>query len=462
MNAPRIMIAAVSSGSGKTMITCGILQALVNRGMKVASFKCGPDYIDPMFHENVIGTESKNLDLFLADTRTTKYIFGSTAENSDISVVEGVMGFYDGKGGNSFEASSYDLSGRLDIPVILVVDTMGMSTSAAALVKGFTEFRENNIKGVILNNMDEKIYDPIKEMIEKELKVPVMGYVPPVKELVIESRHLGLLMPHEITGLKEKLNGLAVLLERTLDIDEIIQTARSARDLRYEEPKFGYEKNNVKIGVAKDECFCFIYKDNIELLERFGAEIIYFSPLNDEHLPDDIEGMIIPGGYPELYAERLSGNISMLNEINSRIKEGMPCMAECGGFMYLHDELEDTSGILRKMVSVISGKAFRTEKLLRFGYATITSKNDGILNKDRNIKGHEFHFWESTDCGDDCDAVRTTGERYGCMHNTENLAAGFPHLYYLSDPGTANNFLVKCSLYEKRRGKPHRSQELPV
>ena len=449
MNIPRIMIAAASSGSGKTMITCGILQALVNRGMDVASFKCGPDYIDPMFHENVIGTRSRNLDLFFTDAGTTRYLFGRTAKDSDISVTEGVMGFYDGLGGTSLDASSYDLSCKLDMPVILLVNCKGASASVAALVKGFKEFRNNNIKGVILNNASEKMYVPLKKMIEEEIGIPVVGHVPNVRDMVIESRHLGLVLPNEVEGLKDKLNGLAALLEKTLDMDSIIRTADSAPDFDYKEPELKFKAVNVKIGVADDECFCFIYKDNIELLERLGAEIVHFSPLHDSRLPD-VSGIILPGGYPELFAERLSNNSTMLSDIEQRIGEGMPCMAECGGFMYLHDELEDSSGTFHKMAGVIKGRSFRTEKLSRFGYISIISKNEGILRKGTEIKGHEFHYWDSTDPGKDCKAVKTSGVRYECMHTGGNIAAGFPHLYYYSDPGTAHNFLKICASHRDK------------
>ena len=451
MNIPRVMIAAASSGSGKTTITCGILQALVNRGMKVASFKCGPDFIDPMFHERVIGTEAGNLDLFFTDPETTRYLFGRVAKDSDISVVEGVMGFYDGSGGSSVKASSYDLSCKLGIPVILVVDCKGMSVSAAAIVKGFAGFMDNNIKGVILNNMSEKLFVPIKELIEREMNVRVIGYVPRVKDIMVESRHLGLVLPHEVGGLKDRLGRLADLLERTLDIDLLLQIAGSACSFEYIEPAIVHEPMKVRIGVAKDECFCFIYRDNMELLERYGAEIAYFSPLNDKCLPPDIQGMILPGGYPELYAERLSTNAAMLDSIYRSINNGMPCMAECGGFMYLHERLEDHTGTYRKMAGVIKGNAFRTGKLSRFGYISVTPKNDGLLKKGRTIKGHEFHYWDSTDCGNGCEAVRTTGERYECMHHGESIAAGFPHLYYYSDPDTAYNFLLKCASYKEKR-----------
>jgi cobyrinic acid a,c-diamide synthase len=450
MRIPRIMLAAPSSGSGKTLITCGILQALVNRKMNVTSFKCGPDFIDPMFHERVIGTRSGNIDLFFTDEGLAKYLFCRAAEGSDISVTEGVMGFYDGIGGTSLEASSYDVSRRLDIPVILVIDGRGASMSVVPVIKGFTEFRENNVKGVILNNMSEKVYPGIKKAIEDELGIKVIGRVPKVRELVIESRHLGLVMPHEVDMLKEKLNGLSEILERTLDIDSLISIANTAGDLACTAPAQGCDTMKVRIGVAADDCFCFLYKENTELLERLGAEIAYFSPLRDERLPEGIAGILIPGGYPELYADALSGNAPMLREIKRRIGEGMPCMAEGGGFLYLHNELEDSSGGRRRMAGVVDGTAFRTGKLSKFGYFSITAEKDGLMMAGTSVKGHEFHYWDSTDEGKDCVAVRPSGGQHVCMHNGRNLFAGFPHLYYYSNPEVPRRFLAECRSYSEK------------
>jgi len=447
MRIPRIMITAPTTGSGKTLITCGILQALVNRGMNVASFKCGPDYIDPMFHEKVIGTRSSKIDLFFTDTKVAKYMFCRAAERSDISVIEGMMGFYDGLSATSYTASPYDISSRLGLPAILLIDCSASYMTSVPIAKGFKEFRENNIKGVILNNADESAYQAMKEMIERETNIKVFGYVPRVGELVIESRRLGLVLPHEVDAIKDKLNRLADILEKTLDIDSIIQTAGSAPEMEYEVPDLGHDPVKVRIGVASDECFCFIYKDNIELLERFGAEIAYFSPLHDERLPENINGLIIPGGYPEMFADKLSGNTTMLKDIRERIGKGMPCMAESGGFMYLHNEFEDTSGKFHKMAGVIDGTAFRTEGLVRFGYFSFTAKNNGMMDKGLTVKGHEFHFWDSTACGNDCDAVRPSGGGHSCMHNTNNLFAGFPHLYYYSNPDTVHGFLIRCRSY---------------
>ena len=448
MKIPRIMFAAPSSGSGKTLITCGILQALVNRKMNVSSFKCGPDFIDPMFHERVIGTRSGNIDMFMAGRDTAKYLFCRSAERSDISVIEGVMGFYDGMGIASTEASSYDVSSELGIPVILVINARGASASVLPMIKGFLEFKKNNIKGVILNNVSEKVYEGLKGAIETELGIAAVGYVPKVKELVIESRHMGLVLPHEVEMLKEKLNDFSKILERTLDIDTIVRTAGSAPDIRCGAPALP-AKTKARIGVAADECFCFLYKDNIELLERMGAEISYFSPLRDKHVPEGIGGIIIPGGYPELYADTLSNNAQMLADIKERVAGGMPCMAEGGGFLYLHDELEDISGKFRKMAGVVNGKAFRTEKISKFGYTTIKAKKDGLMKKGTVLRGHEFHYWDSTACGADCEGTKASGTVHECMHNGKNTFVGFPHLYYYSNSDAMRGFLSECKAYSE-------------
>jgi cobyrinic acid a,c-diamide synthase len=228
MSCPRVIIGAQSSGSGKTTVTCGILQALVNRGMKVASFKCGPDYIDPMFHSNVIGARSKNLDPFFVDDDTLRYLFKRTAEEHEISIIEGVMGFYDGMKAASTDGSSYDVSNKLEAPVILLVNCRGASVSCVPVVKGFADFRPNNIKGVILNNMSPHVFEEVKKIIEAETKVKVIGYVPKLKDINLESRHLGLILPDEVVALKDNLNRLAGILEETLDIDALISIANSA------------------------------------------------------------------------------------------------------------------------------------------------------------------------------------------------------------------------------------------
>lgn len=454
MSKKRVMIAAISSGSGKTTITCGILQALVNRKLKVASFKCGPDYIDPMFHSKVIGARSRNIDSFFNDENTVKYLVDKNSQNADISVIEGVMGFYDGLAGISTKASSYDVARITDTPVILLINCKGMSVSILPIIKGFKEYmKDSNIQGVILNQMSKMLYPEIKKSIEENLDLKVLGYVPNLKDLVIESRHLGLVTPDEIKDLKEKLNELADILEETLEIDEIINLADKSKDLIYNKPEIHKLEDNIRIAVALDEAFCFYYEDNIELLKEMGADIVYFSPLKDERIPDNIHGIIFGGGYPELYAKELSLNKTMIESVKSTVYNGLPCVAECGGFMYLHESMEDDKSQPYDMVGLIKGKAYKTPKLNRFGYIKLTALEDNFLcKKGEEIAGHEFHYWDSTNCGSSFKAQKPLRKRnWECINITENLFAGYPHVHYYSNMQFPYNFLKKCISYKGGR-----------
>ena len=459
MRLPRIMLAAPASGSGKTLVTCGILQALVNRGLRVASFKCGPDYIDPMFHSRVIGARSGNLDTFFTDGETTRYLFGRAASEADISVIEGVMGYFDGLGGISEQASSSDVARTLDAPVVLVVNCRGMSLSALALIQGFVEYRKpGQIRGVILNQLPASLYPDLKARIEEGLPVRVLGYVPKAEDLVLESRHLGLVLPGEIERLREKLQKLAALLEETLDLEGLISMAREAPQLLYREPELpraqaqlpGHGKilrhGTIRIGVAQDEAFCFTYRDNLQILQDLGAELVPFSPLADAGLPENLQGLILSGGYPELHAARLAENASMREAVREAVQGGLPCIAECGGFLYLHRTLEGEDGKDYPMAGVISARAYRTPRLSRFGYITLTAKEDQLLlAKGEEIRGHEFHYWESESCGEAMRAQKPLRKRgWDCVHGTASLYAGFPHLFFYSNPDAALRFLEKC------------------
>ena len=459
MKIPRILLAAGASGSGKTLITCGLLQALVNRGLKVASFKCGPDYIDPMFHSRVIGTRSRNLDTFFTDGDRTRYLLAKNASDCEIAVMEGVMGYYDGVGGITSRASAYDLASTTDTPVILIVNSRGMSVSLAAYVKGFLEYKkDSHICGVIFNQMSPMLYPRMKKLLEEELSVKVLGYVPKVEDCVIESRHLGLVLPEEIPELKSRLQKLSEVLEKTLDIDGVLELAGGAPELAAPEPEmliqkdtaFGYRtEEKVRIGVADDEAFCFFYADNLNLLEQMGAELVRFSPIHDRELPEDLDGLLLSGGYPELNGEALEENQEMCTRIREVIRDGMPCLAECGGFMYLHQEMEDMEGKQRRVCGVIPGRAYRTPKLNRFGYITLTEKQDTGLGE---IPAHEFHYFDSADCGEDFHAAKPASKRgWDCIHDRGRLMAGFPHLYYYGNPRVPARFLKNALEYKKER-----------
>lgn len=480
---PRIMLAAPSSGSGKTMITCGILQAFVNRKLSPASFKCGPDYIDPMFHTKVIGTKSRNLDTFFTDAEITRYLFARTAADAGVSVMEGVMGFYDGLGGISPRASSYELASLTDTPVILVVNARGMSLSVIPLIRGYLEYEKQlgkqTIRGVILNQTTKMTYLLLKEKAEQQTGVRLLGYVPRLEDCTIESRHLGLVTPDEIADLKQTLGRLSAELENCLDLDGILELAQEAPDyderelmlpekvkkcLTGAETRSGTgkteEKVHPKIGIAVDEAFCFYYEDNLDLLRQLGAEMVPFSPLHDSCLQTEFDGMIFGGGYPELYAKQLAENRPMKEQIRTLLENGMPYLAECGGFMYLHEEMEDMEGHPHRMCGVIPGRVFRTKKLSRFGYIDLKAKKDAgeqLLGKGQTIRGHEFHYFDSTNSGTDYQAKKPSGKRsWDCIHGNRHSAAGYPHLYYWSNPEFAASFLaqaLKFSERQKEKGK---------
>ncbi len=457
----RFMLAGTKSGAGKTTITCGILQNLINRGYGVSSFKCGPDYIDPMFHGKVIGTKSGNLDSFFTGERELKVLLYNNSRDTDISVMEGVMGYYDGIG-FSDTASTYSVAAMTKTPVILIVDAKGMSGSLGAILKGFISYKEESyIKGVIFNRLPERLYEEAKKLAE-ELGIQAFGYVPVLPECSLESRHLGLVTAEEIKDLKSKINRLAHELTKTIDFAGILALAGQAEPLGVPEPG-PYNKRQkgiavkegiaatkgISLAVAQDEAFCFTYRDNLELLKNLGATLVPFSPIRDKELPKDIDGLLLCGGYPELYTKDLSGNSSMRNSIKTAVDNGMPTIAECGGFMYLHEKLEDKDGYEYPMAGVIPGRCFKTGRLQRFGYIYLKGAADSLISGGQEIlKAHEFHYWDSDNCGKAFHAEKPGGIReWDCVHATENLYAGFPHLYFYGNPSIAVRFLEKCGQY---------------
>lgn len=460
MKFKRIMIAATGSGSGKTTITCALMQILKNKGQQVISFKCGPDYIDPMFHEKVIGVSSKNLDTFFTNEEQTKRILLKNRTKNDFAVLEGVMGLYDGLAGIKEEGSSYHLARITQTPIILVVDAKGMGRSMIPLIAGFMAYdKEHLIQGVLLNRMSKSYYEIIKPMLEEELKICVLGYLPEHKELQIESRHLGLIMPEEQKNIEIKLQIISEEFGKTVLLEEIMRIAENAEELEEDNPleqnKYGQSeqemaKDKPVIAVAKDEAFCFYYEDNLLLLQESGAIIQYFSPIHDKELPFGCNGLLLGGGYPELYARELSENNTMLVSIKKAIAKGMPVVAECGGFMYLHSAIIDKSGQSYEMAGVIPAVCHDTGKLMRFGYIELQEKRSCFLPEDESIKGHEFHYYDSTDNGEDCFAIKpVTDKKYSCVIEGENYWLGFPHLYYPSNPKFAHCFVRKAKQYKR-------------
>ena len=447
MDSPRLLFAAPASGSGKTTVVCGLLRALKNRGKGVRAFKCGPDFIDPLFHETVVGVPSGTLDLFFSDQDQLKRLYCRHAAGADLCLIEGVMGYYDGLGAATDRASSYAVARALDAPVVLIVDGRGQSLSALATLEGFLRFREDSrIRGVLFNRMSESVYNALKPQVEA-LGVRPLGYVPKAPEVMVESRHLGLVTPGEIEDLGQKLDALAALLERTVDMEGLLALAGSAPALEAPPAPPIPPLPRTRIAVARDQAFCFLYRDNLDLLADYGAELIFFSPLHDDALPAGAQGLILPGGYPELHARALSENESMRRSVREAIQNGLPCLAECGGFLYLHRELEDMEGRSWPMAGVLDARAYRTPRLGRFGYITLTAKADtAFLPAGETVRGHEFHYFESESCGDALHAQKPTGSRgWDCGHSRGNLLMGFPHLYYPSDPQLIERFLRACA-----------------
>lgn len=451
---PRILLAAPGSGSGKTLLTTGLLTLFHNRGIRCRSFKCGPDYIDPMFHKYVLGIDSCNLDSFFLPEEELRELFRKRAADAELSVLEGVMGYYDGIGGNSTAASTYEVAKITDTPVILVVDGKGSSLSLAAQIKGFLDYqKDSHICGVILNKTNKMVGERLRPEIEK-LGVRYLGAVPVCETMDIKSRHLGLTMPQEQSELRGHLNAFAKQLEEYLDVDGILELAGYSKkeeseqsnqtDLNQEETKQDEirpidsesEPSTRRMAVAMDEAFCFYYQENLDFLRQRGWELIPFSPLHDAALPEQIHAILLGGGYPELYAKELSANEPMLASIRNAHAEGIKILAECGGFLYLQEHLEDEMGNRWPMAGLIHADGFRTEKLGRFGYISLT-QNGAV-----RIKGHEFHYWDSTAPGSAFRAEKPQSNRgWDCMYRTDSLLAGFPHLYYLSGPDLILSFL---------------------
>lgn len=501
------MISAPKSGSGKTLVSVSMMKAFSMLGKKVSAFKCGPDYIDPMFHKKILKVPSKNLDLFFTDENATKDIFLS-GNSAEISVIEGVMGLYDGLGGTEEAASTYALARALKSPVILVIDARGMARSVLAEIAGFLSMDTGNlIRGVILNNISPSLFRILKPLIEKNLPVKALGFFPHQDEIKIESRYLGLKLPGEIKSIEENVEKAAEKLRKSADLEEILKIAESALELEFSEnldemkgegkteilPNFvdlaslpiqtaltnrqnlidGTEKSDEKnginrrdssnpvnlqnfqkkarIAVAKDEAFCFYYDDNLRLLEKFGAELVFFSPLRDARLPENVSGLILGGGYPEMFAEQLEKNEQMRNSVKNAVENGLPSLAECGGFIYLHKNLVDRNKKFFKMAGVIDADTFWAGKLVRFGYVSIREKNPLFLKKNPEIKGHEFHYFDSEKNGSDCEETKPVGgKKFEAGFTGENHWWGFAHLYYASNPEFAENFVEACRKWQEK------------
>lgn len=454
----RFMLTAMHSNAGKTVMTCALLEALKRRKFDVRSFKCGPDYIDPMFHSRVLGIPCRNLDLFLQGKE--KAVETLSVHGGELAVLEGAMGFYDGMAGTA-ENSAWEIAAATGTPAVLVVRPKGVGISLAAQIRGMMSFRpQSRISGILLADCKSMLAEYLTPILERETGLPVMGYMPSMREAELGSRHLGLMTAEEIRDLSDRIAVLAEQAEKTIDIDRLLELAESAA---CEEKATCAERtestgspdpggisvdngtHSCRIAAARDKAFCFCYEDSLDALRRAGAELVFFSPLADSHLPDDVQGVYLCGGYPELYAEELSQNSTLRHELRERIQGGLPVIAECGGFLYLQRELEDENGRVWPECGVLPGKGFRTKRLQRFGYQWLQADTDSMLFRaGEKIPVHEFHYWDCSDNGTALMSVKPDGRQWPCGYADDRMYAAFPHLHLGGEVPLAERFVQRC------------------
>jgi cobyrinic acid a,c-diamide synthase len=453
MSVRRLVIAGTGSGVGKTTLTIGLMSALKNRGYTVQGFKCGPDYIDPTYHTAVTGRVSRNIDSWMLNHEMVKEIVNRGSEGADISIIEGVMGFFDGKNPTNNNGSTAEISIITKSPVVLVVNCASMARSAAAIVMGFQAFlKETNIVGVIANRVgSEGHFKIVKTAIEQECGIPVLGYLKKDHEIAIPERHLGLIPSVERGELNPFFDSLGELVLETVDVEALYELAKAA-PLEIKESQFKRkEKEAVRIAVARDAAFNFYYQENLEMVEASGAELIEFSPLKGETLPDDVDGLYIGGGFPEEFAEELAEQKEVKRSIRAAIEKGLPTLAECGGFMFLTEYLETTDEKNYEMVGVIPGKVKMQTKLAALGYREITAEEGNfLLNGDLNARGHEFHYSTFHPNTEIQHAYQTKGMRGFKQegYRKGNLIAGYTHFHFGSCPGMVENWINKCKEYQ--------------
>lgn len=483
----QIAVSALSSDSGKTLIACGLLEILKRKGLNPCAFKTGPDYIDPMFHRSILGVSSRNLDLVMSDEAYVRESYVRELGEHGSSVIEGVMGMYDGLSGKTDIGSCWHLADTLDVPVLLVVSPRGSSLTVAAEVKGMAAFRQNShIAGIFLNRCKKMYAGMMKEILEKETGIPVIGSLQEIPDIRVKSRHLGLYQADEIEDLQQNIGKAADAMEAALDwekLEEVFsveapdsetaetpETAASEKDIAGSEaskadsraahssfPAFNFARGEKRavIAVARDEAFSFCYRETEEEIDRRGGEIVYFSPIHEPCVPEDADAVYLPGGYPELYARELSENRSMRGSMRTEIRNGLPVIAECGGFLYLLESLTDADGKTWPMAGVFPGGSRNSGRLVRFGYADMKAESDSLLmRRGETMRIHEFHYWEADEEGSEFSLKKPLSTRsYAEGYAGKTWYAGFPHLYLAAHPESVERFIDAAEEYRRSRGQ---------
>jgi len=455
---PRIVIAGVHSGVGKTTVATALMKALSQQGLKVQPFKVGPDYIDPGYHTAATGRYCRNLDAWFLGENGVREMFVRSAVGADISVIEGVMGLYDGRGSGD-EGSTAQVAKILKAPVILVLDARSMARSAAAIVLGYRNFDPDlNLCGVILNRVgSERHYRLLTEAIQETTGIPVLGRLGYKSDMELPERHLGLLPTAEKNNLSYLLNTMSHKIREGVSLERLISLAG-----RFPPPpqpgRLVFPENpaipRARIGLVLDDAFNFYYRDGLELLSHLGAEIIECSSLQGK-LPSDLDGLYIGGGFPEMFAREISENQEFINGVRERCAMGMPVYAECGGMMFLAGAVTDFSGRRHDMAGIIPGETVMLKKRAALGYVTAVSLKDSILAPaGSRIKGHEFHysFLQGMDPSNHAYLLKKEGEEGDRPdgYSSGNLIASYLHIHFAGCPGEADSFVMACEAFRRK------------
>lgn len=460
----RLVIAGTSSGAGKTTVTIGLMAALQRRGLRVQGFKCGPDYIDPTYHTAVTGRQSRNLDTWMLAHDTMREIFLRGSQEADLSIIEGVMGLYDGKDPRSNTGSTAEISVLLEAPVLLVVNVQSMARSAAAIVMGYQKLDERvRIAGVIVNKCgSEGHYKIVKAAIEKECGVPVVGWLGRDDAMSIPERHLGLIPAIERGELHPLFEQAGDLIEKGVDLETVLQLANEAPTLEWPEQRlFGQRAEGAgsedppMIAVARDAAFNFYYPENLELLEQAGARLVDFSPLAGESVPEDADGVYLGGGFPEEFARQLAEQAHVMADLRERAQQQLPIFAECGGYMFLTQSITDRSGETYPMVGLIPAEVRMQNRLAALGYREVTALEECLLlEQGEMLRGHEFHYSTLNRLTDDYPALYETKGLRGAGtdgYRKGSISAGYTHVHLASHPKAAQRWVDQCRSYRQRR-----------
>ncbi|WP_038091817.1 cobyrinate a,c-diamide synthase [Tumebacillus flagellatus] len=455
---PRLVIGGTGSGVGKTTVTLGLMAAFKRRGLRVQGFKCGPDYIDPTYHTSVTGRPSRNLDTWMTTPEIMREVFLRGSRDADLSIIEGVMGYYDGKDPRTNQGSTAEISLLLQAPTILLVNIASMARSAAAIVKGFCTLTDDApIAGVIVNQAGSAGHiSLVRTAVEQECNVPLFGGFTRTEGIQIPERHLGLIPAVERGELEPLFQKLADLVEEHLDLDQILAVAQSAPPLAEPETPLLFSDTpapaQVKIAVARDAAFNFYYAENLELLQQSGAELQFFSPLAGEKIPSDADALYLGGGFPEEFARELQDHTDVRSDMHARISDGLPTLAECGGYMYLCNTITDRAGDAFQMVGLIPSDVKMQDRLAALGYREASAATPHfLLEAGEQVRGHEFHYSTSTEAAPKAYVTKGLRGQKEEGFTTPNLVAGYTHLYFPSNPQVPRRFLSAAAEYRRRR-----------